>query len=94
VTAEQTLEQQIEAITSTFDALATTPLSEVRHPTKPYLEAVETFDLLPDEILAANQYMLFKFSDNPLADRGATAGSGGSAAVRWLRCSGLMTITG
>lgn len=87
VTAEQTLEQQIDAITSTFEALATTPLSEIRHPTKPYLEAVETFDLLPDELLAANQYMLFKFSDNPLADRGATAGSGGSAAVREIRYS-------
>lgn len=64
----QSLEQQIEAITATFAAIET-PLSLLRHPTKAHLEAVESYDILPDEALWANQYALFKFSENPMAIR-------------------------
>ena len=58
------MEEQIEAITSTFSSLDI-PLSELRHPTKAHLDAVESIDIFPDEFIGANQYMLFKFAENP-----------------------------
>lgn len=61
---EQTPEERLASIVSTFSAIDI-PLSDVKHPTKPHLQAVESFDILPDEDLWANQYALFKFADNP-----------------------------
>lgn len=63
--AELSLEEQLAAINLTFTNLADTPLDALRHPTKAHLKAVDSFDILPDAHVAGNQYMLFKFSDNP-----------------------------
>ncbi|GJN90224.1 hypothetical protein Rhopal_003223-T1 [Rhodotorula paludigena] len=52
------------AISATFDA-AHTPLSELRHPTKKHLTAVESFDLLPDADLWANEFDLVRFGEDP-----------------------------
>ncbi|KAK9895548.1 hypothetical protein P389DRAFT_197604 [Cystobasidium minutum MCA 4210] len=60
----QTPEERLNAILNTFPALDV-PLSDVKHPTKPHLQAVESSDILPDQDLWANQYALFKFADNP-----------------------------
>lgn len=60
----QTAEERLNAILNTFPALDI-PLSDLKHPTKPHLQAVESFDILPDEDLWANQYALFRFADNP-----------------------------
>lgn len=68
----QTPEQQVEAIINTFSALDI-PLADVKHPTKPHLQAVESFEILPDEQIWANQYALFKFADNPNDRRGAVS---------------------
>ncbi|POY72190.1 hypothetical protein BMF94_4827 [Rhodotorula taiwanensis] len=56
------------AIAATFDA-AHIPLSELRHPTKRGVTAVESFDLLPDADLWANEYDLVRFGEDP-ANRG------------------------
>ena len=52
------------AIAATFDA-AHIPLSELRHPTKRGVTAVESFDLLPDDDLWANEYDLVRFGEDP-----------------------------
>lgn len=52
------------AIKGTFNA-ADTPLSELRHPTKPHLRAEEAFPLLPDEGMWPNQYTIFRFTEDP-----------------------------
>ncbi|GAA5987564.1 hypothetical protein JCM10908_002010 [Rhodotorula pacifica] len=52
------------AISATFDA-AHIPLSELRHPTKRGVTAVESFDLLPDDDLWANEYDLVRFGEDP-----------------------------
>lgn len=61
---EQTLEERLQTIINTFSALDV-PLSDVKHPTKPHLQAVESFDILPNEDLWGNQYSIFRFADNP-----------------------------
>ena len=40
-------------------------LEATRHPTKPHLTAVESYPVLPDEDIWANQYDLFRFSERP-----------------------------
>ncbi|GAA5920488.1 hypothetical protein JCM1841_003511 [Sporobolomyces salmonicolor] len=57
-------------IASTFST-AHTPLTELRHPTKPHLVAEEAFDFLPDGDLWANQYDLIRFGEDPATKTGA-----------------------
>ncbi|BGP56466.1 hypothetical protein JCM8202v2_004086 [Rhodotorula sphaerocarpa] len=52
------------AIAATFDA-AHVPLSELRHPTKRGVTAVESFDLLPDDDLWPLEYDLVRFGEDP-----------------------------
>lgn len=40
-------------------------LEDIRHPTKPNVTAVDTFEVLPDADIWSNQYDLFKFSERP-----------------------------
>ena len=40
-------------------------LSTLHHPTKPGVTAVESYEVLPDAEIWANQYDLFKFSERP-----------------------------
>ncbi|KAF7308990.1 hypothetical protein MKEN_01099900 [Mycena kentingensis (nom. inval.)] len=40
-------------------------LSELRHPNKPNVVAVESYEILPDEDIWSNQYDLFRFSERP-----------------------------
>ncbi|GAA5906162.1 hypothetical protein JCM6882_006063 [Rhodosporidiobolus microsporus] len=53
-----------KTISATFDA-AHVPLSQLRHPMKPGVTAVEAFDLLPDSDLWANEYDLVRFGEDP-----------------------------
>ncbi|KIY68885.1 RNA polymerase II-associated protein [Cylindrobasidium torrendii FP15055 ss-10] len=59
-------EAQIHAIEDTFkNAHDNFDISTLRHPTKPHLHAEESFELLPDADVWANQYMLFRFAERP-----------------------------
>ena len=40
-------------------------LSKLRHPNKPDVVAVETYEILPDAEIWSNAYDLFKFSERP-----------------------------
>ncbi|KAJ3745379.1 RNA polymerase II-associated protein [Lentinula detonsa] len=40
-------------------------LEELRHPNKPNVTAVESYEILPDSKIWANQYDLFRFSERP-----------------------------
>lgn len=40
-------------------------LQGLRHPNKPHLRAVESYDILPDTGIWANEYDLVKFSERP-----------------------------
>ena len=40
-------------------------LEEVKHPTKKGVTAVESYEFLPDPVLWANQYDLFRFMERP-----------------------------
>lgn len=40
-------------------------LEELRHPNKPNVTAVESYEILPDSEIWANQYDLFRFAERP-----------------------------
>ena len=57
---------QLASIDSSFGAArAADSLSTLRHPTKPRLRAVATYEVLPDADVWANAYDLFRFSERP-----------------------------
>lgn len=56
---------QIRGIEASFAALQTSDLSTLKHPNKPHLTAVDSYDLLPDADIWANAYDLFRFSERP-----------------------------
>ena len=53
------IEASFAACNDSFD------LSALHHPTKPGVTAVESYEVLPDADIWANQYDLFKFSERP-----------------------------
>lgn len=65
---------QIRHIESSFAAGASADgaLDQLRHPNKPGVHAVESYELLPDADIWANTYDLFRFSERP-GDRPAEA---------------------
>ena len=57
---------QLASIDSSFVAArAADSLGTLRHPTKPRLRAVATYEVLPDADVWANAYDLFRFSERP-----------------------------
>lgn len=57
---------QLASIDSSFVAArAADSLGALRHPTKPRLRAVATYEVLPDADVWANAYDLFRFSERP-----------------------------
>lgn len=59
-------EAQLASIENSFAAARRAEqLSELRHPTKPRLRAVATYEVLPDADVWANAYDLFRFSERP-----------------------------
>ncbi|KAN0113856.1 RNA polymerase II-associated [Russula decolorans] len=59
-------EAQLASIENSFAAARSTEqLSSLRHPTKPRLRAVSTYEVLPDSDVWANAYDLFRFSERP-----------------------------
>jgi RNA polymerase II-associated factor 1 len=59
-------EAQLASIDSSFGAArASDDLNALRHPTKPRLRAVATYEVLPDADVWANAYDLFRFSERP-----------------------------
>jgi len=57
---------QLASIDSSFVAArASHELGALRHPTKPRLRAVATYEVLPDADVWANAYDLFRFSERP-----------------------------
>lgn len=61
-------ETRATAIASTFNAAAA-ELNLLRHPTKAHLKAEESWDVLPDADLWANQLDLIRFGEDPGEDR-------------------------
>ena len=59
-------EAQLASIENSFAAASTSEqLGLLRHPTKPRLRAVSTYEVLPDADVWANAYDLFRFSERP-----------------------------
>ena len=59
-------EAQLSSIENSFAAARSAEqLSVLRHPTKPRLRAVATYEVLPDADVWANAYDLFRFSERP-----------------------------
>ncbi|KAI0333904.1 RNA polymerase II-associated [Cubamyces sp. BRFM 1775] len=56
---------QLRDIEASFAAVENSDLASLRHPTKPELTAVETFEIFPDAEIWANAYDLFRFSERP-----------------------------
>jgi RNA polymerase II-associated factor 1 len=71
MTSEPTIDvsraAQIRQIEDSFSAAAEgdTDLSKLRHPNKPNVTAVDSYDILPDPDIWANTYDLFRFSERP-----------------------------
>ncbi|TCD69476.1 hypothetical protein EIP91_007602 [Steccherinum ochraceum] len=63
---------QILTIESSFAAADELDLSTLKHPNKPKVTAVESYEMLPDAEIWANAYDLFRFSERP-GDRPAEA---------------------
>jgi RNA polymerase II-associated factor 1 len=59
-------EAQISNIETSFGKLNDNfNLSKLKHPTKPHLKPVDSWDVFPDGDIWANAYDLFKFSERP-----------------------------
>ena len=59
-------EAQLASIENSFAAARSAEqLGALRHPTKPRLRAVSTYEVLPDADVWANAYDLFRFSERP-----------------------------
>jgi RNA polymerase II-associated factor 1 len=59
-------EAQIRDIELTFAAQSEgNDISTLRHPSKPHLRAVESYEILPDPDIWANAYDLFRFAERP-----------------------------
>ncbi|KAF9785156.1 RNA polymerase II-associated [Thelephora terrestris] len=57
---------QIRDIEASFEACATTfDLSSLKHPNKPNITAVSSYEIFPNVEIWANTYDLFKFSERP-----------------------------
>jgi len=56
---------QIRDIESSFAAVEDFDLSTLKHPNKPKVTAVESYEILPDADIWANAYDLFRFSERP-----------------------------
>ena len=57
---------QIRDIEASFDACATNfDLATLKHPTKPNVTAVDSYEIFPNVEIWANTYDLFKFSERP-----------------------------
>jgi RNA polymerase II-associated factor 1 len=77
-------EAQLASIESSFAAArAAEQLGTLRHPTKPRLRAVATYEVLPDADVWANAYDLFRFSERP-GERGPEVRL--AIALRYSRC--------
>lgn len=63
---DKSCEAQLVSIENSFAAARSSEqLSSLRHPTKPCLRAVSTYEVLPDADVWANAYDLFRFSERP-----------------------------
>ncbi|KAF8216777.1 RNA polymerase II-associated [Mycena galopus ATCC 62051] len=59
-------EAQLRDIEASFAACNDNfSLTTLRHPNKPHVRAVESYEVLPDKDIWANQYDLFRFSERP-----------------------------
>ncbi|KAJ7140238.1 RNA polymerase II-associated protein [Mycena crocata] len=59
-------EAQLRDIEASFEACNDNfSLETLRHPNKPNVTAVESYEVLPDKDIWANQYDLFRFSERP-----------------------------
>lgn len=66
ITIDVSRAAQIKDIEATFpSANENFDLSLLKHPNKPDVTAVESYEILPDSEIWANAYDLFKFSERP-----------------------------
>lgn len=56
---------QIRDIEASFNATESSALSTLKHPNKPGVTAVDSYDIFPDAEIWANAYDLFRFSERP-----------------------------
>lgn len=67
VPVDTSIPAQILSIERTFPPAnqQTIDLTKLKHPTKPDVTAVETYEFLPDSDLWANMYDVFRFAERP-----------------------------
>lgn len=63
---------QLAAITASFDE-ASKAISDLKHPQKRGMKAVESFDILPDDTTWTNSYVAVKFAERPSASSSASS---------------------
>ena len=56
---------QLQTIEASFAATENFDLSSLKHPNKPGVTAVDSYEIFPDAELWANAYDLFRFSERP-----------------------------
>lgn len=56
---------QLQTIESSFAATENFDLASLKHPNKPGVTAVDSYEVFPDAELWANAYDLFRFSERP-----------------------------
>jgi len=60
-------EAQLRDIEASFESASgdSFDLASLKHPNKPHLKAVDSYEILPDSDIWANAYDLFRFSERP-----------------------------
>ena len=56
---------QLQTIEASFAATENFDLSSLKHPNKPGVIALDSYEIFPDAELWANAYDLFRFSERP-----------------------------
>ncbi len=56
---------QLRDIEASFNATDNFDISTIKHPNKPNVTAVESYEIFPDADVWANAYDLFRFSERP-----------------------------
>ena len=56
---------QLRDIDASFAATENFDITNLKHPNKPNLTAVKSYEVFPDDDIWANAYDLFRFSERP-----------------------------
>ncbi len=75
----------VERIKATFDKVQKQPLSSLRHPTKPHLRAIRSWEVLPDAETWATNFHIVRFQDWPGRSKNGQAVSDPRIAASVIR---------